>query len=125
MLRLGRFLDTDDGCGTTRMHRTIRSIRISRLLTDLVQLAAPWLRGFPTVAAWDDAAGARWSARRNISHCSAGARLSSEAAYRAKDTITDRAAAGDRVLAEAATMRSPRIFSGGRPAIGWLAMPGT
>ena len=30
---------------------------IHGLLTDLVQTAAPWLRGFPTVAAWDDAAG--------------------------------------------------------------------
>jgi hypothetical protein len=58
LLRLGRFLETD-----IRLQRDpARSEEpldhdIHGLLTDLVRTAAPWLRGFPTVAAWDDAAG--------------------------------------------------------------------
>ena len=58
MLRLGRFLETD-----IRVQRDTASLDdplapdIHGLLTDVVQMAAPWLRGFPTVAAWDDEAG--------------------------------------------------------------------
>jgi hypothetical protein len=58
MLRFGRFLDTD-----IRVQRDRQAADdpldpdIHGPLTDLVGLAAPWLRGFPTVAAWDDAAG--------------------------------------------------------------------
>jgi formylglycine-generating enzyme required for sulfatase activity len=58
LLRLGRFLETD-----IRVQRDGASMDgplaadIHGLLTDLVRTAAPWLRGFPTVAAWDDEAG--------------------------------------------------------------------
>jgi hypothetical protein len=58
LLRLGRFLETD-----IRVQRDSAAFDdpldadIHGLLTDLVRTAAPWLRGFPTVAAWDDAAG--------------------------------------------------------------------
>ena len=58
LLRLGRFLETD-----TRVQRDSGASDdpldpdIHGLLTDLVRTAAPWLRGFPTVAAWDDEAG--------------------------------------------------------------------
>jgi len=58
MLRLGRFLETD-----LRVQRDPNAPDdplppdIHGLLTDIVRIAAPWLRGFPTIAAWDDAAG--------------------------------------------------------------------
>ncbi len=58
MLRLGGFLETD-----VRVQRDPLATDdplapdIHGLLTTLVQLAAPWLRGFPTVAKWDDEAG--------------------------------------------------------------------
>ena len=58
LLRLGRFLETD-----VRLQRDTAALDdpldpdIHGLLTDVVRTAAPWLRGFPTVAAWDDAAG--------------------------------------------------------------------
>lgn len=58
MLRLGQFLDTD-----IRIQRDPSAFDnsldpdIHGLLTNLVRTAAPWLRGFPTVAALDDAAG--------------------------------------------------------------------
>jgi hypothetical protein len=58
MLRLGRFLETD-----VRLQRhqigadEPLAADIQGPLRDLVQMAAPWLRGFPTVSAWDDAAG--------------------------------------------------------------------
>ena len=58
LLRLGRFLDTD-----IRVQRDKAACDepldadIHGLLIDLVRTAAPWLRGFPTVAAWDDEAG--------------------------------------------------------------------
>ena len=58
LLRLGGFLETDirvqndpdamDGPLDADIHG---------LLTALVRTAAPWLRGFPTVQAWDDQAG--------------------------------------------------------------------
>jgi hypothetical protein len=56
-LRLGRFLETD-----TRIRGERLALDdpldpdIHGLLVDVVQTAAPWLRGFPTIAAWDDAA---------------------------------------------------------------------
>ena len=58
LLRLGRFLETD----IRMQHDSVAfddplDADIHGLLTGLVQTAAPWLRGFPTVAAWDDAAG--------------------------------------------------------------------
>lgn len=58
LLRLGRFLETDirvqrDGAACDDP----LDADIHGLLTDLVRTAAPWLRGFPTVAAWDDEAG--------------------------------------------------------------------
>ena len=58
LLRLGGFLETD-----IRVQRDPAAVDgpldadIQGLLTALVRTAAPWLRGFPTVAAWDDAAG--------------------------------------------------------------------
>jgi hypothetical protein len=58
LLRLGRFLETD-----IRVQRDAAASDgpldpdIHGLLTDLVRTAAPWLRGFPTVTTWDDAAG--------------------------------------------------------------------
>ena len=58
LLQLGRYLETD-----LRVQRDIQSSDIPLdpethgLLTDLVRTAAPWLRGFPTIAKWDDAAG--------------------------------------------------------------------
>ncbi len=58
LLRLGRFLETD-----IRVQRDPQAddgplpADIHGLLTDLVRTAAPWLRGFPTVAGWDDEAG--------------------------------------------------------------------
>ena len=58
MLRLGGFLETD-----IRVHRNSKGIDdpldpdIRGALAHLVRIAAPWLRDFPTVAAWDDAAG--------------------------------------------------------------------
>jgi hypothetical protein len=64
LLRLGRFLETD-----IRVQRDSAAFDdpldadIHGLLTDLVRTAAPWLRGFPTVAAWDDAAGKAWCGR--------------------------------------------------------------
>ncbi len=58
LLRLGRFLETDLRVrdDPAQEHDPLDP-DIHGLLTDLVQTAAPWLRGFPTVAAWDDAAG--------------------------------------------------------------------
>jgi hypothetical protein len=58
MLRLGRFLETDirvqhDGLSSDDP----LDPDIHGLLSDVVQMAAPWLRGFPTVAAWDDESG--------------------------------------------------------------------
>jgi formylglycine-generating enzyme required for sulfatase activity len=58
MLRLGRFLDSDtllrsDGrAGDEPLDADIHGY-----LVDLLRLAAPWLRGFPTIAAMDDEAG--------------------------------------------------------------------
>lgn len=58
LLRLGRFLETDN-----RVRLDPAALDdpldpdIHGLLTDLVRTAAPWLRGFPSVAAWDDEAG--------------------------------------------------------------------
>jgi len=66
LLRLGRFLETD-----IRIQRDPTSQDdpldpdVQGLLTDLVRTAAPWLRGFPTVEAWDDAAG-RYLLRVNL-----------------------------------------------------------
>jgi hypothetical protein len=66
LLRLGRFLETD-----IRIQRDPTSLDdpldpdVQGLLTDLVRTAAPWLRGFPTVEAWDDAAG-RYLLRVNL-----------------------------------------------------------
>jgi hypothetical protein len=58
MLGLGRFLETDQ---RLRVDRSASDdpldADVHGLLTDLVRTAAPWLRGFPTVAAWDNAAG--------------------------------------------------------------------
>ena len=58
LLRLGRFLETNSQVRNdpTQEHDPLDP-DIHGLLTDLVRTAAPWLRGFPTVAAWDDAAG--------------------------------------------------------------------
>ena len=58
LLRLGRFLETNSRVRDDPMqeHDPLDP-DIHGLLTDLVRTAAPWLRGFPTVAAWDDAAG--------------------------------------------------------------------
>ena len=58
LLRLGRFLETD----IRVQHDELASddpldAEIHGPLTDLVRTAAPWLRGFPTVATWDDEAG--------------------------------------------------------------------
>ena len=66
-------------------------------LSELVELAAPWLRGFPTVAAWDDAAG-RTLVRADLFQ---PARNFARTA-RAKDTIAERDAAEIESLAEAA-----------------------
>jgi hypothetical protein len=58
LLRLGRFLETDVRMQGDREGADDRlEPAIHGILTDLVRTAAPWLRGFPTVAAWDDAAG--------------------------------------------------------------------
>jgi len=58
LLRLGRFLETDIRVRSDRMSNDDPlDADIHGLLTDLVRTAAPWLRGFPTVAAWDDEAG--------------------------------------------------------------------
>ncbi len=58
LLRLGRFLETDSRVRNdpVQEHDPLDP-DIHGLLTDLVRTAAPWLRGFPTVAAWDDEAG--------------------------------------------------------------------
>jgi hypothetical protein len=58
LLRLGRFLETDSRMRNDPVqdHDPLDP-DIHGLLTDLVRTAAPWLRGFPTVAAWDDEAG--------------------------------------------------------------------
>lgn len=58
LLRLGQYLETD-----IRVQRDPAILDgplapdIHGLLANLVRIAAPWLRGFPTVASWDDAAG--------------------------------------------------------------------
>jgi hypothetical protein len=58
LLRLGRFLETDARVRSDPMLMDDPlSPDIHGCLTDLVRTAAPWLRGFPTVAAMDDAAG--------------------------------------------------------------------
>jgi hypothetical protein len=68
LLRLGRFLETD-----IRVQRDSAASDdpldsdIHGLLTDLVRMAAPWLRGFPTVAMWDDAAGKNLGAAGAVS----------------------------------------------------------
>jgi hypothetical protein len=58
LLRLGRFLETDSRVrdDPVQEHDPLDA-DIHGLLTALVRTAAPWLRGFPTVAAWDDEAG--------------------------------------------------------------------
>ncbi|GEM_PF-6596284 len=58
LLRLGRFLETDIRVQHDNMSiDDPLDVDIYGLLIDLVRTAAPWLRGFPTIAAWDDAAG--------------------------------------------------------------------
>jgi hypothetical protein len=58
LLRLGGFLETDIRVQHDRMDVDgPLDADIHGLLTALVQTAAPWLQGFPTVAEWDDAAG--------------------------------------------------------------------
>jgi Leucine-rich repeat (LRR) protein len=98
MLRLGRFLDTD------RRVRADRGLAddpldpdIHGALTDLVQLAAPWLRGFPTVASWDDAAGRTLVRAELFQPARDFARTA-----RAEDTIAERDAAEIELLAETA-----------------------
>jgi hypothetical protein len=58
LLRLGGFLETDIRLqhDPTAADKPLDA-DIQGLLTVLVRTAAPWLRGFPTVATWDDAAG--------------------------------------------------------------------
>ena len=58
LLRLGRFLETDLRLrqDPSQSDRPLDA-DIHGSLTDLVRTAAPWLRGFPTVAAMDDQAG--------------------------------------------------------------------
>jgi Leucine-rich repeat (LRR) protein len=58
LLRLGGFLETD--IRVQNDHAAMDGPLdgdIHGLLTALVRTAAPWLRGFPTVEAWDDQAG--------------------------------------------------------------------
>ncbi len=98
MLRLGRFIDTD---------RRVRDCRgspddpldpdIHGALTDLVQLTAPWLRGFPSVAAWDDAAGRTLAPENLFRPAHNFARTA-----RAMETIAERDAAEIEQLAAAA-----------------------
>ncbi|WP_245284881.1 formylglycine-generating enzyme family protein [Bradyrhizobium sp. th.b2] len=58
LLRIGRFLETDARVRAEPMLADgPLDPDIYGSLTDLVRTAAPWLRGFPTVAAMDDAAG--------------------------------------------------------------------
>ncbi|RVU21606.1 leucine-rich repeat domain-containing protein [Methylobacterium oryzihabitans] len=107
LLRLGRFLDTD-----TRLqndpgrHDEPLDADLHGLLTDLVRLAAPWLRGFPTVAALDDAAG-RFLAREDLFQ---PARDFARVA-RDRKAITDRDAAELGLLGDTA---APDDFQGAK-----------
>jgi hypothetical protein len=98
LLRLGRFLETD-----IRVQRDPAAMDgpldadIHGLLTDLVRTAAPWLRGFPTVAAWDDAAGKALVRADLFQPASDFTRIA-----RRKQTISARDAAEIEILAEAA-----------------------
>ncbi|MCK2053800.1 leucine-rich repeat domain-containing protein [Methylobacterium sp. 37f] len=58
LLRLGRFLETDTRLQKNPAHSDDPlDPEIHGLLVDVVRTAAPWMRGFPTVAALDDEAG--------------------------------------------------------------------
>ena len=102
MLRLGRFLESDDRVRDDRMADDgPLDTDLHGLLTDLVRLAAPWLRGFPTIARCDDEAGKALQRAAEYRRLLGPARVYVEAAYREK-AVTDRAATGIALLAEAA-----------------------
>jgi hypothetical protein len=98
MLSLGGFLETD-----IRVQRDPAAMDepldpdIHGMLTDLVRTAAPWLRGFPTVAGWDDAAGKALVRADLFQSAREFTRISRE-----RETISERDAAEMEVLADAA-----------------------
>jgi Leucine-rich repeat (LRR) protein len=114
LLRLGRFLETD-----IRIQRDpARSDEpldpdIHGLLTDLVRTAAPWLRGFPTVAAWDDAAGKALVRADLFQPARDFIRIA-----RQKQGISERDAAEVEVLADASAREGYQGQKAGTRAVG-------
>ena len=107
LLQLGTCLETD-----TRLQRDPARLDepldadIHANLSHLVRLAAPWLRGFPTVAAWDDAAGRALARPDLFQPARAFIRIA-----RAQRTISDRDAAEIENLAGTAEAGE---FQGGK-----------
>jgi Leucine-rich repeat (LRR) protein len=114
LLPLGRFLETD-----VRVQRDPLATDgpldpdIHGLLSDMVRLAAPWLRGFPTVAAMDDAAG-KFLARMDLIQ---PAREFVRVA-RAQNVLSERDAAEMEELGEAADADDFQGQKAGNRAVG-------
>jgi hypothetical protein len=114
MLRLGGFLETD-----IRVQRDPAAMDdpldpdIHGLLTDLIRTAAPWLRGFPTVAAWDDAAGKALVRADLFQPAREFTRIARE-----RRTISERDAAEMEVLADAANADGFQGQKAGNRAVG-------
>jgi hypothetical protein len=111
LLQLGRFLETD-----IRVQRDPAAFDdplapdIHGLLTDLVRTAAPWLRGFPTVAAWDDAAGKALVRADLFQPAREFTRIA-----RANQAISERDAAEMELLSETADTRDFQGQKAGNP----------
>jgi hypothetical protein len=126
MLRLGRFLETD-----IRVQRDASlsddplDPDIHGLLTDVVQMAAPWLRGFPTIAAWDDEAGKALARAHLFQPARDFTRIARE-----QQVISDRDSAEIEMLAETANVIDYQGLKAGNRAVGsaknlLLAVAGT
>jgi hypothetical protein len=114
LLRLGRYLESD---GRLRADPSANDdpldAEIHGALTDLVRTAAPWLRGFPTVARWDDEAG-KLLARPRLE----SARGIAEAAQRS-GAVAGSDAAEAAILTETAQGSGYLAEKAGRRLVGW------
>jgi Leucine-rich repeat (LRR) protein len=114
LLRLGRFLETDSRVrdDPVQEHDPLDP-DIHGLLTDLVRTAAPWLRGFPTVAAWDDEAGKALVRAELFQPARDFTRIA-----RRLQTIPEKDAAEMELLAEAADVDDFQGRKAGNRAVG-------
>jgi len=114
MLRLGRYLESDAQLrADPSANDDPLDAEIHGALTDLVRTAAPWLRGYPTVARWDDEAG-KLLARPRLEN----ARGLAEAARRS-GVVAEPDLAEAAVLSETAQGSSYLAEKAGRRLVGW------